>query len=413
MRGRLSQRGNATATDRELPSQPSFDDEWMRASSFHSLSKKTLRKLVDYWDKHIAGLMVWVDSEANPYRLYVIPLAYSNPVIGLAMAAVSSQHASTLASDIDFPEKARNEAVEMISIYVKDITSHVMSGHELGQKLDENSVVWVLAAMLLLSCYEMAHSGAAAADYHRRAARSLVNTFETTGRTEGVLLNFLRNQLSLHDVFACTTSFDLSTMQGVILPDTEDTSVLFSTYLGYLHDVTLLSRMSPQPSTQCPRMGLTFSHIQAQFEVARGETLMTAGRLSLQPSSRRRDFIRLVAIHHYAALLYAARCLELDTHGQENHLVDALFDKVAAMEAINEWVHSIAWPLFIAGVESHGEESRQALVTDMYGRISKKMGFQNFCDALRFLQEFWEGGDQDWRVMARRWEVAGRPVLPA
>ncbi|KAM5367166.1 hypothetical protein ACJZ2D_010156 [Fusarium nematophilum] len=402
--GGSSIRGRQTSLDDKQPTP-----DWMRSSSFHSLSKTTLRRLVSHWDKHISRLMVWIDSDANPYRLYVTPLAYSNPVIGLAMAAVSSQHAS---GDASFSEKARNEAVGMISEYVKNITSHVMGGNELGGQLDEKSVEWLLAAMLLLSCYEMANSGAAAADFHRRAARSLVNTFETTGRGGSVLLNFLRNQLSIHDIFACTTSFDLGTMQDVILPDIKDDSILFSGYLAYLHDVTLLSRqLSPCPARYA-RLGLTFNHIRAQFEVARGETLMTAGRLALQPTCRRRDFIHVVNIHHYAALLYSARCLELDIQEQQRQdLVGSLFDQVAAMNAVDEWLHCLAWSLFIAGVESHGESGRQDVIADLYGRISKTMRFQNFCDALRFLRVFWAGGETDWRGMGRRWEDAGQPVL--
>lgn len=80
--------------------------------------------------------MVWADSDGNLYRLYITPLAYINPMIGLAMAAVSSQHASGCNKDTEFSENARNEAVTMISAYIKDITDHVMSGHELGSKLE-------------------------------------------------------------------------------------------------------------------------------------------------------------------------------------------------------------------------------------------------------------------------------------
>lgn len=354
--------------------------------------------------------MVWIDSDDNPYRVHVLPMAYRNPAIGMAMAAVSSQHASTFNVELPFPEKARDEAVEMILSYVKQIMSHLTSGRELAHKLDESSVVWVLAAMLILSCYEMTNSGAVAANYHRRAARSLVNTFETTGQRGSPLFNFLKNQLSLHDVFACTTSFDLSTMEHVILPPAGDDFILFSTYMRYLHDVTLLSRTLPAPQAQCPRMGLTFDYIESRFELARGETLMTAGRLYLHPAHRRQDFIRLVAIYHYAALLYSGRCLELGIESQAPRLSAALLDTVTKIHSLDEWEHLLAWPLFVAGVESYRERYRHTVLIDLYTRISEKMRFKNFRHALHFLQEFWKGDKQDWRVVANKWEAMGQPV---
>lgn len=406
IRGRLAQ-----ADDARSSFATTANDIWSIASSFHSISKKTLDKLIDHWDKQIARLMVWVDSDENPYRRYVTPMAYRRPVVGLAMAAVSSQHASIPLEDDSFSERARNEAVGMITAYVKNITTQVMSGRELGNQLDERAVEWVLAAMLLLSCYEMADSGSAAADFHRRAARSLVNTFDTTGRGESLLLNFLRNQLSVHDIFACTTSFDLSSMQQVILPRTMDDSILFSTYLRYLHDVTLLSRQLKSPSAQLARLGLTFGHIRTQFDVARGETLMTAGRLALRPASRRRDFICVVNIHYYAALLYSSRCLEIRINEQRKEMIDGLFDQVAAMGSIDEWLHCLPWSLFIAGVESQGDGARQGIISDLYNRICRIMRFQNFREVAKFLQVFWAAGEPDWRALARNWELSGQPVL--
>ncbi|UPK93720.1 hypothetical protein LCI18_004655 [Fusarium solani-melongenae] len=411
IRGRLAQAEETIADDAGSLSTMTGNEIWASASSFHSISKKTLHKLINHWDKQIARLMVWVDSDENPYRRYVTPMAYRHPVVGLAMTAVSSQHASIPLEDDSFSEKARNEAIGMISAYVKNITTHVMSGRELGNQLDERAVEWVLAAMLLLSCYEMADSGSAAADFHRRAARSLVNTFETTGRSESLLLNFLRNQLSVHDIFACTTSFDLSSMQQVILPRAADDSILFSTYLRYLHDVTLLSRQFEPSTARLARLGLTFSHLRTQFEVARGETLMTAGRLALQPAFRRRDFICVVNIHYYAAILYSARCLEIRIEEQRKELIDGLFDQIAAMGAIDEWLHCLPWSLFIAGVESHDDGARQGIISDLYSRICRIMRFKNFWDVAQFLQVFWAADERDWRDLAQKWELSGQPVL--
>lgn len=389
----------------------------MRSSTWDGLDGTLLRRLVDHWERNIACRMVWIDSPSNPYRVLVAPLASVVPVVGLALAAVSSQHASSASgaasmTDAAFSELCRNEAVAMISAYIRGVAD---GG---GRLLDHEPVEWVLAAMMLLSCYEMTGSGAAAADFHRRAARSLVNTFDAAGPVGGggALFDFLRNQLAIHDVFACTTSFDPSTMHDVVLPGRDDRTVLFSSYLVYLLDVTLLSRLVTPSRSRSVRMGLTMRRIQARFEAARGETLMAAGPLlgaaGEAAAVRRRDFICVANIAHHAAMLYATRCLELDggEEARAGHL-DALFDQLEAMNAPEDWLHCIAWSLFVAGVESHGDAARQAVVTGLYVRLYEGMRFRNFRDALDFLRVFWAGAEGDWRPMAREWEEAGRAVL--
>jgi len=84
-------------------------------------------------------------------------------------------------------------------------------------------------------------------------------------------------------------------------------------------------------------LGVSPDCISAKFEIARG-ILVTAGRHTLQPDSRRRDFICVVKLHHYTALLYAIRCLQL--HDQRRReLVVALFAQTAIMTAVDKWLH--------------------------------------------------------------------------
>ncbi|KAH6663937.1 hypothetical protein F5X68DRAFT_61056 [Plectosphaerella plurivora] len=404
-RGRLLQIQEPPPPQDDSTSSPATPS-WMHSTSWDALAGAPLNRLIDHWERNIACRMVWIDSPSNPYRVLVAPLARVIPVIGLALAAVSSQHASGR-EEAALSERCRNEAVAMISAYVRSVAD---GG---GQLLDREPVEWVLAAMMLLSCYEMTDSGAAAADFHRRAARSLVNTFDAAGPgRDSKLFAFLRNQLAIHDVFACTTSFDPSTMHDVVLPGRDDRTVLFSTYLVYLLDVTILSRVAVPSRARSLRMGLTMRHVQARFDIARGETLMASGPLLNTSAIHRRDFICVVNITHHAALLYAARCLELDgdEDARAGHL-DSLFDQLAAMTAPEDWLHCIAWSLFIAGVESHGDASRQAIVTGLYEQLYEGMRFRNFRDALDFLRQFWAETNEDWRGTAKVWEGAGHTVL--
>ncbi|KAL1618580.1 hypothetical protein SLS56_010508 [Neofusicoccum ribis] len=161
-------------------------------STIRSLGGYSIQELIDYYDKNVAPIMVWVDSDHNLYRRHILPLAHTNPTVRLAVAAVSAQHAG----EPDVPEDARNEAVSTIARYINDVTNQVTGGHDIEKRLDADSAEWILASMLVLSCYEMAHSGAAAADFHRRAARSLINTLSATECSRSMLFVSLRNMLS-------------------------------------------------------------------------------------------------------------------------------------------------------------------------------------------------------------------------
>lgn len=374
-----------------------------------SLGGSSLQELVDYYDKNVAPIMVWIDTEDNLYRNHVLPLAHTNPAVRLAVAAVAAQHAAMFRGEPDVPEDIRNEAVSMITKYVHDVTKQVANGCDIGQGLDINAAEWILASMLVLSCYEMAHSGAQAADFHRKAARSLVNTLSGTECRKSTLFISLQNMLSTYDIFANTTSFDLLSIQDAILPQHDHDSVpneavLFSDYLLLLHEVTLLSRQGHGVKD-------TSHDWRAEFELARGKTLMVAGRLAISSAQQRRDLIRLVDIHHNAALLYIARCLG---HGLGLEFPAALLDlkrQLLALENIYQWTQNLPWPIFIAGVESYGDGESQAIVSELYKVVVEATKLKQYCQVLDFLNKFWSGNEPDWQVPAKEWEERGHRIL--
>ncbi|CAG9947449.1 unnamed protein product [Clonostachys rosea f. rosea IK726] len=64
---------------------------------------------LDYYDKSIAGLMVWFDSDDNAYRSCALPLARRQPGLFLAIAAVSAFHGSSASPS--FPDQARDRCL--------------------------------------------------------------------------------------------------------------------------------------------------------------------------------------------------------------------------------------------------------------------------------------------------------------
>ncbi|TWU76247.1 hypothetical protein ED733_004858 [Metarhizium rileyi] len=365
-------------------------------------------EFIDYYDKNLAGLMVWFDSEENDYRRRVLPLATSTPAIWYAVAAIAAHHgATTFSLDMPrFPEAARDACLGLINSHIQNMTERLTDGSELNSRTDIAEAEWILASILMISCYEMTNSQIAAAEGHRRAARTLVNVFMTNDASNRGLFRFLRNQLSIYD-----------DIEETVLPPPGTEHVLFSQYLSLLHFVTLLSRRAAFNLDATPLALNTYPNatlIQSQFEQARGATLLAAGKLGIEPAIVRRDFVRLVDIYHHTALLYSYRCLgyaNLDNMDWKAS-THKLFEQLGALEDPTMCAHNLPWPAFIAGAECHDDVAKQEAVTDLLMAITKTTGFRNHADILTFLSVFWAGTEPDWRPLAEQFQKNGHQILP-
>jgi hypothetical protein len=390
------------------------------AQLFPDLPDEALRaQLLDHYDKEIANLMVWIDSERNEYRRLVIPLAQEQPVLLLAILAISAQHlAVTSGQETNFPARARDAAVILISKQIREVTSQIAAGHDLASQMNPDTAVWMLASMLTLANYEMTETegGATAADSHRQAARTLVNALATTNHETDVLFNFLRNQLAIYDILACTTSFSPLTTVEVIQPAPDHSNLIFSEFLGLLHRVTIWSRQRREKEAAgaftLDDIPITTVEARAGFEQARGSTLMAAGLLALPRDARRRDFIRIVDIYHHAALLYTYRVL-LSGRVQPPEVRGStivLFERLNQLEEMSTCLQNLPWPVFIAGTECSDDFERQTFVTSLYDFIAREMGFKYYRGILSFLQDLWSRKTSDWMDLARSYEADGKKI---
>ncbi|KAF4452147.1 hypothetical protein F53441_4957 [Fusarium austroafricanum] len=383
-------RGHLRGVQFPIPESPA-------SSSSPSLDSNT-QQLLEYYDKNIARLLVWIDSERNYYRQKVLPLAQTNEAVRLAICAVSAQHAAKDFTPSSIYEKDRDHVLSMIMRGVNDMSAHPQLS------VSADTAEWMLSSMMVLSSYELAHSGGAdAADFHRKAARALVNTLSTVDFPKSSLFGFLQNQLSMYDIFACTTILDATDVQDAIRPVECGDDRSFSAYLRILQDATLISRGDSAHESN--------RDWRNEFVQARGETLMEIGSTGVCSSANRGDFIRLVDAYHNAALLYTARCLDQQYGPEETVALFDLFRLLTGMENLHNWIHNLAWPIFIAGTECYGDGDRQLILRDLYRTMSDVTGFKHHGDVLTFLESFWSSGESDWRILAKQWEGLGRRIL--
>ena len=377
-------------------------------------------ELLHQYTRDIAGQMHgWIASDRSYYSRKVLPLASSRPVLRLAFAAVAARRAEIDFGMTDFPDSARDMVVSAITDCVNSITSHPEATLELSKELDLETAQWMLASMLALCNYEMSHSGATAAEYHRKALRALTNVLWTTEWCHDELLVYLRNRVSVYDVFRCTTLFDLNDIEGAILPETHednDEDGMYSAFISLIHRVTILSRQlgMPAQSSNNPdyESNPSFSDLRGDFEQARAETLMAAGRLDYGLSQVRiRDFVRMVDMHHNAGILYSIRCLSFQEPLRREVAVSDLFDQIHSIEDLDPCYLDLAWPVFIAGTESYGDAERQATVSSLYEAMSNATKLKQYAEVMAFQKTFWAGSRPDWRELAREWEITKRHVL--
>ncbi|PHH79225.1 hypothetical protein CDD83_3880 [Cordyceps sp. RAO-2017] len=293
----------------------------------------------------------------------------------------------------------------------------------------------MLAAILIISTYEMANAQAAAAESHRMAARTIVNVFGSHVACRDRVFDFLRNQMSILDILSSTTSFDLADVERAVMPPLSMANGLFTQFLTLLHRVTLVSRRrmsdgrppdlvlhpdlyhgAGQPhgsSSSDHGHDLSASAIRSQFQQATSATLLAAGRLQVQTSVVGRDFIRLVHIYHHAAILYSYRSLGhvASERADWEATMVKLFEQLSALEDAALCAQNLPWPAFVAGTECHADPARQAAVAALFALMTDATGFRHFLDVLHFLRLFWAGPHPDWRPLARDLQHKGFRIL--
>ncbi|KAL7809118.1 hypothetical protein V8C44DRAFT_146851 [Trichoderma aethiopicum] len=377
-------------------------------------------EIIEYYDKYLAGRMVWVDSEENDYRRRMLPMAANAPGLRFAIAAFSLYHGpmkfpSELAR---YHEEARDACLDVVREQLREMNNRLNSGAELNTRDDVANAEWVLACILVIANYEMAKINSEAAESHRLAARTIVNVFGKNEACNKGLFAFLRNQLAIHDVLGSATSFDLVDVAEAVLPTANSGDhVLFSEYLTFLHQITLASRRSMAVDEAIDVSlwpeSFTISEVQSRFEQARGQTLMIAGKLQMDPPVVRRDFIRLVDLYHHAAVVYAYRCLGYATPDNFDWLasVAKLFDQLDKIENFSLCIQNLPWPIFIAGTECHGDVERQHKVTEILDKTIRTTGFKQYETIRSFFNAFWNGPEPNWLPVAQQLQANGLRIL--
>lgn len=366
--------------------------------------------LIDYYDREICGNMVWVDTEQNPYRRLVLPLAETEPILLLSILAIASEHGAALQSrSSEFSENARNIVLSNITQEIQTLFEPSSGRHRSPGGMDLATAEWVLASILVLSNYETVRMDSTVWCSHRLGGRTLINAISYLNCGSSELWSFLRMQFSIYDVLLSTTTHIQLKIEDNILPELCDSDSMFAEYLMLIHQVSSFAKNAGTKESERPRTEV----VRARFETARGLSLMAAGRLGAMDRHTRCILIWLMDIYHVSGLLFAYHSAYAvpDSIIEVKALEKELFEKIAHYTANAGRMPAISWPLFIAGTVCHKIKERESLVMEWCEKLVAETGFRYYRVVESFLQDLWLLDDQNWQKMAEDWEGMGKPIL--
>jgi hypothetical protein len=353
--------------------------------------------------------MVWLDSAQNEYKRLVISLSETQPILRLAILAISAKHApQEFGVEDGFSQSACQAAVLMITERVRKLASSAQEASDahIGNDTEEA----VLAAMLILSNHSLLSSNLSLAQSHMQGARILIKTLSINRTSNNELFVFLKNQAAAYDILACTTLFGFDHIQHAILPELGCGPVLFGDFIIIIHKITM---QSVQRESHEGNLLHYFTELEDEFELARGSTLMAAGPLTtLHSSSFKHDLVRLITLYHHAGLLYACKRLrKSDVSNSVHYHSSKLFNVLEQFEDINAFLPNLPWLIFIAGICSCGSQEWIRVTSNLCRMLSASTRFEYYANMTAFLQELWASQHYDWILLAREWEDRGVPIL--
>lgn len=361
--------------------------------------------------------MTWIDSPLNGWRLFILPLAASQPILQLSILASAAAHAPfSTGVDEELLLSASETAVTMITSRLTQLNKQdPYDGFQYDIKSIE--ILAIIAAVLVLSDYALIRSDLSVAQFHREGIRTLLNTLPCTSSHETEILFFLKDEAAAYDVLACTFLFDIHRIRNAILPSTQ--GGVFAHFLCIIHRISIHSLQSSGSGRtddcdpkECPS---SITELENQFEAARGATLLSAGPLLESVSDTLKgDFIFLVAAYHHAGLLYAHKrfvSIKMEQKTHDYHL-ERLFYALECINDISTVLGGLTWPLFIAGICSSTVTDQMQKVDSWCQLLATHTRYEHYKQLTKFLRELHHRPQDDWIVLAKQYESQGEPIAP-
>lgn len=360
--------------DSNTPSNPNTPDSLVPPSQSNTpsgqselqrtLSSKEAETLITHYDRFICPHQIAqpVDSGENPYRLYVIPLAYEQLNLLYAVLGLSACHLGHLKSDKHLYESValdyRAKAINALGITIRKVCSGDFTGG------DRDSVFATIQILLL---HDICETGISVHGAHISGAMSIcsqlkLDQFLRVDQERTVF--FLGNLVWLDIIRAFASPERLCFTQELRLKLLSLCNLRFEAVNGCPRDIVLIiaAILECAKAYSSGKVGHTEFYNTIR-ESIRKLYLWDGSRCFFPDEST--TWVSVSNAFRHACILRAWRLLDPSEPPSEPRIRDSvleILDSVANIPSTSPLIELMVLPLFMAGADSLSAHSRHYVI---------------------------------------------------
>ncbi|KAM0421492.1 hypothetical protein ACHAPT_010665 [Fusarium lateritium] len=264
--------------------------------------------------------------------------------------------------------------------------------HEQVQTPNNQSLVEILTAMLVLCYTEAFIPGSRDWKLHLRACRTLIKFGNL--RDQKTSPNCIESFI-LKEVADLDTLYNISvfTDESISLPEHCGDTRIWS-FTGLINDITTVERQRHEARQKGRKLAdVDMEEWRQRAQNAYTQVSARASTFSKDQEEMRQCFDAVVRAHYHASIIYSYQAFAPAKEVQElvKSSIDILLRDIQSVLAghIHTFSHDLFLPCFIAGTECRGDKLRQSIVERLFLESLSMTGLWCNHTALEFLTTLW------------------------
>lgn len=376
------------------------------------------RVLLGHFTQVVASQLVWYDSDENPWRNLIVPLAAGSHTLLTAILALAS---GNIVARMQSSDHSARHYSRLTQVHRDNVLKLLSADFQTMGKLT-TSQMWLashsdwakatLASTIILSYLEIHFPNSGLWRLHLSAAQQVMQAIRKSADGDSTS-SFLAGELFAATTWSLLTDYDCDLSMGenhVGLSIAEDvpnsyqslaTTAITSEDSGFagfclvLRQITLMERScyrSGNGTWSLTKTGAMLAQIDRSLSEARCNALE-----ALRPERHRRskpeylDAQHLVDALYHATLIYRHRATPspAEQNSTLETLREQLFRSLLAFRDPESFAQDQTWPLFVAGTESMSDSLSQEWIRRRFATVMSSSCTLDRPSIMRFLEAFW------------------------
>ncbi|KAK9854433.1 hypothetical protein MYU51_004483 [Penicillium brevicompactum] len=320
--------------------------------------------LLRHYDREICPhqIALTVDGASNPYRKFILPLAYEQIGLLYAVLAITSFHLGTVNQDKYLRDTL---AVVYRLRAIRSLADTIQAG--ISGNIHENERDALFATIQLLLLQDIHESGVSSHGVHITGAVSICNQlrlFDTLTQSDERAVFFLGNLAWLDIIRSFASPRRLCFSQDLRETISSLSGIEFEQVNGCPRKLFLLMGRILEHGKAHSEGGLNDSQLRCLLESARFELYTWNANDGKYPDNDKRWMAIAEAFRH-ACILYTSRLIDMGQPAESAIIqisVTAILDHVAEIPADCYLLELLVMPLFIAGADALSPYTRHYVI---------------------------------------------------